>query len=130
MCFYSCVYVCTCHPQGFVAMAESLPHNHTLKSLNIWRVGAGSHGGSMLAKSMVLNESILFCDISHNNMDMKDVVKIAAHLDSNLAAFEQDERDRRLSAASEQKVEQEMEDKRSVSWLIIFIIICCCSSTW
>lgn len=48
----------------------------------MWRVGAGSYGGSVLAKNIVRNNSILFCDISHNDMDMKDVVKIATHLDS------------------------------------------------
>lgn len=99
--------------KGFLAMAESLAHNDTLKSLNMWRVGAGSYGGSVLAKNIVLNKSILFCDISHNNMDMKDVVTIANHLDSNLAAFELDERHRRRDDAAEEKVQQETEDKRN-----------------
>lgn len=96
-------------------MAESLAHNNTLKSLNMWRVGAGSYGGSVLAKNIVKNASILFCDISHNDIDMKDVVTIASHLDKNLSAFEQDERDRRKDAAAAEIVQQEMEDKRNVS---------------
>ena len=85
-----------------------------LKSLNMWRVGAGSHCGNVLAKHIVLNDTILFCDISHNDMDMKDVVKIANHLDNNLAVFEKDERQRRKEAAADEKVRQEQEDKRNV----------------
>lgn len=98
-----------------MALAESLPQNETLKSFNMWRVGAGSYGGSVLASSIVKNKSILFCDISHNDMDMKDVIRIAAHLDSNLASFEQDERNRRRDQAVEEKEQQEIEDQRNVS---------------
>ena len=78
-------------------------------------MGAGSYGGNILAKNIVLNNSILFCDISHNDMDMKDVVDIASHLDNNLAAFERDERNRRKDQAEEEKVQQEVEDKQNVS---------------
>ena len=69
----------------------------------------------MLAKNLVRNTSILFCDISHNDLDMKDVIKIANHLDANLAAFEQAERSRRRDEAAEEKVQQEVEDGRNVS---------------
>jgi hypothetical protein len=114
-------FYCNRNAQGFIAMAESLAHNDTLKSLNMWRVGGGSYGGSVLAKNIVLNKSILFCDVSHNNMDMKDVVTIANHLDSNLAAFEQDERHRRRDDAAEEKVQQDFEDKRNVSEVLYLI---------
>lgn len=99
--------------KGFVALAESLALNDTLKSLNLWRVGAASFCGSILAKNLVHNSTILFCDVSHNNMDMKDVVRIAAHLDSNLAAFEQSERDRRRDEEEDRKRQQAVEDKRN-----------------
>lgn len=99
--------------KGFVALAESLPSNDTLKSFNMWRVGAGSYGGSVLAEHIVRNKTILFCDISHNDMDMKDVMKIAAHLDSNLASFAQDERNRRRDQAIAEKEQQDIEDKRN-----------------
>jgi hypothetical protein len=106
-----------------VALAQSLPNNDTLKSFNMWRVGAGSYGGSVLAQNIVRNSTILFCDISHNDMDMKDVVKIAAHLDKNLAAFEQDERNRRRDQAVEEKEQQEIEDERNVSGSSIYHIL-------
>lgn len=99
--------------KGFVALCESLVQNDTLKSLNLWRVGTGSYGGSVLAKNIVRNTSLLFCDISHNNMDMKDVVRISNHLDSNLAAFEQSERERRVDEARQAQREQELENKKN-----------------
>merc|ERR1712000_680371 len=97
--------------QGFTAFAESLAVNTGLKSLNIWRVGAGQLGGSIFSRHMCNNKQLLFCDVSHNGMDMKDVVKVANQLDSNLAAFEEAERLRRQQQEASEQVEKSRRDK-------------------
>lgn len=105
---------------GFEAMAKSLTVNKTLKSLNLWRVGAGSKGGNIFAKNFATNTTILFCDISHNGMDMKDVMTVSARLDSNLAAFEQSERIRRKQVLAQEEVENVIREKEEVSVFIDF----------
>ena len=65
---------------GFIELVKSLRFNSTLKSLNLWRVGAGCQGGQALAGSIRANQTLLFCDISHNSIDMVDVKKIADQL--------------------------------------------------
>lgn len=88
----------------------------------------------MLAKNITRNKTILFCDVSHNDMEMKDVITIASHLDNNLAAFEQTERSRRKDQAVEEKMQQEFEDKQNVSdvWqcMLMMPLFVCCSEVF
>jgi hypothetical protein len=109
---------------GFESMARSLTVNKTLKSLNLWRVGAGSRGGNVFAKFFATNSTILFCDISHNGMDMKDIVTVANRLDSNLAAFEQSERLRRKQVVAQEEVENAIREKENVSKFINMKQVC------
>jgi len=86
---------------GFIEFVKSLRFNSTLKSLNLWRVGAGSQGGQALAGSIRANQTLLFCDMSHNSIDMVDVKKIADQLDMNLGSYASSERSRRKEEEDE-----------------------------
>jgi hypothetical protein len=99
---------------GFIQMAKALPANSTLKSLNLWRVGAGVTGGQVLAEGIRANKTLLFCDISHNNIDMLDMRRIAERLDMNLNAFATHERSRRKHAVHEEERAKLEEHKREV----------------
>ena len=99
---------------GFEALSKALVVNKTLKSLNLWRVGAGSAGGHIFAKYFAMNTTILFCDISHNAMDTKDVTAVANRLDSNLEEFERTERVRRRQMEAQQQVENAIKEKENV----------------
>lgn len=100
---------------GFVQFGEALTVNKSLKSLNLWRVGANSTGGNILARSIEKNSTILFCDVGHNNMDMKDTTRIAQQLDKNLAAFEAAERKRRAEEATVEEREMKIRQADEVS---------------
>jgi hypothetical protein len=104
--------------QGLTALAEVLAVNKTLKTLNLWRVGAGSQGGAIIAKNFVKNNTLLFLDVGHNNIDMKDAVKISGQLDKNLAAFEAGERRRRLEDEANSEVEQKGREIEEVLYCI------------
>jgi hypothetical protein len=94
---------------GFIELVKSLRFNSTLKSLNLWRVGAGSQGGQAMAGSIRTNHTLLFCDISHNSIDMVDVKKIADQLDMNLGSYASDERTRRNDEAVEEKRQTKLQ---------------------
>lgn len=97
---------------GFVDLTKSLRQNSTLKSLNLWRVGAGTQGGAALANSIRANQTLLFCDVSHNSIDMADVKRIADQLDMNLAAYAAGERSRRNSETMEAVKAQKIQAQR------------------
>jgi hypothetical protein len=99
---------------GFVQMAKALPANSTLQSLNLWRVGAGVTGGQALAEGIRGNKTLLFCDISHNHIDMLDMRRIAERLDVNLNTFATHERNRRKHAAREEEQAKLEEHKKEV----------------
>ena len=104
---------------GFVQFGEALAINKTLKSLNLWRVGANSTGGNILARSIEKNHTILFCDVGHNNMDMKDTSRIARQLDKNLSFFESVERRKRAEEVSLEERELKIRQANEVSRLLI-----------
>lgn len=99
---------------GFIQMTKALPANNTLKSLNLWRVGAGVDGGHALAEGIRSNRTLLFCDISHNNIDMLDMRRIAERLDVNMNAFSTHERNRRKHAAHEEERVKHEQGKKEV----------------
>lgn len=99
---------------GFIEFVKSLRYNSTLKSLNLWRVGAGSQGGQALASSIRANHTLLFCDISHNSIDMIDVKKIADQLDMNLGSYASNERSRRNDEAKETEREAKFKKQEEV----------------
>jgi hypothetical protein len=99
---------------AFSLFAESLSVNKSLKSLNLWRIGAGVLGGAVLSRNVLKNSQLLFCDVSHNGMEMKDIVLITAQLDKNLMKFEEHERIRRQDEEFEKKIEEKHKQKEEV----------------
>lgn len=100
---------------AFTSFAEVLSINTSLKSLNLWRIGAGIVGGAVLSRNILKNSQLLFCDISHNGMEMKDIVLITNQLDKNLMKFEEIERIRRKDEEYEKKVIEEQHQVEEVS---------------
>lgn len=88
---------------GIKTLAEALRVNKYLTTLNLWRTGITSAAGTTLASCIEDNDSLLFCDIGHNLIDMSDVKRITDKMDANLAAFEARERIRRDQAISEEE---------------------------
>lgn len=105
---------------SFTSFAESLSVNKSLKSLNLWRIGAGVLGGSILSRNIAKNKNLLFCDVSHNGMEMKDIMVITQQLDKNLAKFEENERIRRRDEEIQKQIEEEAKNQENVSYLIYF----------
>jgi hypothetical protein len=99
---------------AFTSFAEALSVNKSLKSLNLWRIGAGVLGGAVLSRNVLKNSQLLFCDVSHNGMEMKDIVMITGQLDKNLMKFEEHERIRRKDEEYEKKIEEEEKQKEEV----------------
>jgi hypothetical protein len=105
-------------------LKEALRVNKTLTSLNLWRTGIGSLHGAMLANAVEANDTLLFCDVGHNEIDLSDVKRIADKLDANLAAYEAAERIRRAQALTEEekrKKIQAIEDVRTELWLMTIL---------
>ena len=88
---------------GLKALADAVRINTTLTSLNLWRCGINVGGGNILAGGIEDNDTLLFCDIGHNNIETADVKRIVDKLDANLAAYERAERQRRKDAVDEGK---------------------------
>jgi hypothetical protein len=76
-------------------------------------------GGSILAGGIEDNNTILFCDIGHNNIEIGDIKRIVEKLDSNLAAYEMAERQRRKDAVEDNKRQKQIEDIKDVRVLCI-----------
>lgn len=102
---------------GLIELTKSLRVNTTLKSLNLFRVGAGSVGGASLASNIRANQTLLFCDVAHNSIDMADVKRIADQLDMNLASYGSGERMRRNNEAVEVAKEAKIQAKQEVKSL-------------
>lgn len=96
---------------GIKVMADSLGTNTTLTSLNLWRTRIPQEGGVYLANGIEQNNTLLFCEMGHNRMDMCDIKRVSDKLDLNLAAFEAGERARRINAATEAESQQKIADK-------------------
>lgn len=108
---------------GFIEFVKSLRFNSTLKSLNLWRVGAGSQGGQALVGSIRANQTLLFCDVSHNSIDMVDVKKISDQLDMNLGSYASSERTRRSDEAVEEERQAKLRAQEEVlSYLFNHIV--------
>lgn len=84
---------------GVAALAEALKVNSSLTAINLWRTGLTQEAGALLAAAISQNDTLLFCDVGMNFMDVGDVRQIAEKLDDNLRAFELRERDRRQQQA-------------------------------
>ena len=95
---------------GIEQFADSLTVNTSLTSINLWRTGIHSKGGSALAKALLKNSSILFFDVGHNAIDMCDMKDIANKLDNNLICYQDKERRRRNDMATDQEREQKRID--------------------
>jgi hypothetical protein len=106
---------------GFVEFVRSLRFNATLKSLNLWRVGAGDKGGEELAKSIRTNHTLLFCDVSHNSINAIDIKKIADQLDMNLASYASNERSRRNNETLEEERLVKISAKQEVTDIFVQI---------
>ena len=109
---------------GLKALAEALRMNRTLTSLNLWRCGINMGGGNILAGGIEDNDTILFCSIGHNNIEMSDVKRIVDKLDANLAAYEKSERQRRKDSVEEGKRQKQIEDIKEVrcSQIILWVL--------
>ena len=94
---------------GLKALADGIRINTTLTSLNLWRCGINVGGGGILASGIEDNDTLLFCDIGHNNIEMADVKRIVEKLDENLAAYEKAERQRRRDAVEDGKKKAQQE---------------------
>jgi hypothetical protein len=99
---------------GIAPLKEALRVNKTLTSLNLWRTGIASLHGAMLANAIEVNDTILFCDVGHNQIDMSDIKRIVDKLDTNLAAFEVAERIRRDNAMTEEQRQKKIRDIEEV----------------
>ena len=97
---------------GLVSFAQSLATNKTLLSINLWRTGIGPVGGEILSKCIGRNNSLLFFDLGHNNIDMKDLVCISAQLDRNLESFELLERQRRVDDVVVEKINLKISEAK------------------
>lgn len=109
--------------KGVRALIDALKTNKTLTSLNLWRTGVKATDGEMLASAMDVNKTLLFLDIGHNNILMKEVVKIHNKLDANLAVFEATERVRREAALSDKERNKRIQDKKDVRYLYIHVLL-------
>ena len=99
---------------GLRALSDALRMNNTLTSLNLWRCGISMGGGSTLASGIEDNNTLLFCDVGHNNIEIADVKRIIDKLDANLAAYEKAERKRRKDAVEDEKRQKNIEDIQEV----------------
>jgi hypothetical protein len=100
---------------GIVEFSKTLAVNKTLKFLNLWGTHLGIAGGQAIAEGLEANDTILFCDISHNSIHSDDAMRIAAKLDQNLSNYEMSERQRRddvLTEEEKQKIVQAGIDVR------------------
>lgn len=111
---------------GVKALAEAIRSNNTLTSLNLWRCGINIAGGGILAGGIEDNDTLLFCDIGHNNIEMADVKRVVEKLDANLAAYEKAERQRRKDAVEEGKKQKHLEDIKEVNIHCSQCYCCCC----
>jgi len=69
-------------------IVEALRVNKTLTSFNLWRTNIGVIVGAMLASGIEDNETILFCDVGQNGLNLSDIKRITDKLDLNLASYE------------------------------------------
>ena len=89
-------------------------------------------GGSTLASGIEDNNTLLFCDVGHNNIEIVDVKRIIDKLDANLAAYEKAERKRRKDAVEDEKRQKKIEDIQEVIhqfnyiyfFQFIFLVLC------
>ena len=100
---------------GITAFAEMLAVNKTLKFLILWRTSLNKRGGEILAEKLLQNDTILFCDVGHNNIHMKEAMAIAVKLDKNLSAYETSERRRRNDLLMDAAENEKLQDTIDVS---------------
>ena len=114
---------------GFASFADALRTNTTIVSLNLWRCGLDASNGNLLANCLEENETILFCDVGHNTIDMSEQRRISEKLDSNVHAFELRERSRRTSeesvtlAAEKRRQEEQVINTCRLTQYTVFIIL-------
>lgn len=99
---------------GISVLVDAVGASITLRSINLWRTGLGQQGGFSLANAIERNDTLLFCDIGHNSIDMCDVKRIVTKLDNNLAAYEQSERRRRDDEVVLAEKRKTVEDAENV----------------
>ncbi len=102
---------------GFRVLADALRVNRTLTSLNLWRTGITESAGKVLASAIDENHTLLFCDNGHNAITVGDVKKITDKLDTNLANFEKNERQRRQNEFDKEQERLKVEEKQQVNSL-------------
>lgn len=110
---------------GIKCLSDAIRCNNTLTSLNLWRTGIQSSAGAELASAIEENNSLLFCDMNHNGIDMCEVKRIAEKLETNLADYEARERQRRIDGVSAEdraaieasKVEAKRKEEEVAKWL-------------
>ena len=111
--------------QGIQALGYMMKYNKTLQTLNLWRCNIGPDGGRLLADALALNDTILFMDIGHNNILMKDQVKIRKKLEENMARhtrikedLEMEKRLQERREAERQAIEDQIRKERELKqWL-------------
>jgi hypothetical protein len=99
---------------GIIEFSTTLAQNKTLKFLNLWRTNLGIGGGEALALQLEMNETILFCDVGHNNIHTQEAIAIATILERNLAAYEANERCRRKELLEDSKKETAIQNAAEV----------------
>ena len=98
---------------GIRALADSLSENSALTSLNLFRTGITQEGGVSLAQGLKRNNTLLFCEVGLNLIAMAEVKSMVEKLDSNLAAYEANERKRRSDLVSDADRQAEIERQTS-----------------
>jgi len=100
---------------GIEALAESLAKNKTLTNINLWRTEMDYTTGNILAAAIEQNTTLLVCDVGHNDIQRRDLIRIVKQMDQNLAKFEENERYQRNQNAimqGEESRRQAAEDKQ------------------
>ena len=88
--------------------------------------------GELLASALDHNHVLLFVDIGHNGVKMREMKRMADKLDKNLAAYERAERIRREDALTDEqrhkKLQDELDavqkDKELKEWYVVMFSPC------
>jgi hypothetical protein len=111
--------IMTYHDQeGIKALSDAIRTNKSLTSINLFRTGISATGGVVLADGVEENDTLLFCDIGHNGIEMGDVKRIVDKLDDNLEGYEAAERRRRQDVVKEQKRQKNLDEVSEVTYTL------------
>jgi hypothetical protein len=93
---------------GLKTLCDAIKTNKTVTSINLWRTGINAIGGELLANAIEQNNTLLFCDIGHTDIEMSDVKRIVDKLDHNLRQYEFNQRDSRANSVTEEEKQRKI----------------------